>query len=76
MNTQSVLILIILASIIIATILIIQESIQLRMERKMAVKKILEQDMVKREERLKRELIAHNREQLALEYLNEGVNKQ
>ena len=56
----------------IAATMAISEYLSDRAARKAAEKEIRQQDMIARNERLKKELIAHNREQLALEYLRSG----
>ena len=52
-----------------------QEIISERRKRQAAEKAIRQQDMIRRDERIKRERIAAAREQLALEYLNGSVKK-
>lgn len=52
-----------------------QEIISERRKRRSAEKAIRQQDMIRRDERIKRERIAAAREQLALEYLNGSAKK-
>ena len=52
-----------------------QEIISERRKRQAAEKAIRQQDMIRRDERIKRERIAAAREQLALEYLNGSAKK-
>ena len=52
-----------------------QEIISERRKRRPAEKAIRQQDMIRRDERIKRERIAAAREQLALEYLNGSAKK-
>ena len=64
-----------IAFIVVCTVasvaMALQEYFEERAKEKAAMKLFRESDMVKRAERLKKELIEHNRQQLALEYLNE-----
>ena len=55
----------------ISAMMVLHEYLTDRAARTAAEKEIRERDMISRKERLKRELIEHNREQLALEYLNQ-----
>ena len=52
-----------------------QEIISEHRKRRAAEKAIRQQDMIRRDERIKRERIAAAREQLALEYLNGSAKK-
>lgn len=60
----------------ISAMMVLHEYLTDRAARKAAEKEIRERDMISRKERLKRELIEHNREQLALEYLNKKGAKK
>lgn len=57
---------------LVVFVMVLHEEITYRAAEKAEKKRMLEMDMVKRKERLKKELIEHNRQQLALEYLNEN----
>ncbi|MBO5319489.1 MAG: hypothetical protein J6B01_06765 [Ruminococcus sp.] len=77
MTFKTMLILFIAVMSVISICMILQEILETRARRKEAVQEMRKHDMVAREERLKREAIEHNRQQLALEYLcNKGENKQ
>ena len=77
MTFKTMLILFIAINCMISIFLIVNEAIETRAERKEVEQEMRNRDMVAREERLKRELIEHNRQQLALEYLCEkGEDKQ
>ena len=77
MTFKTMLILFIAINCMISIFLIVNEAIETRAERKEVEQEMRNRDMVAREERLKRELIEHNRQQIALEYLNEkGDGKQ
>ena len=70
MTLKTALIIAIIALSALSAGMIICEYLTDREARKAAEKEIRQRDMAARDERLKKELIAHNREQLALEYLN------
>ena len=77
MTFKTMLILFIAVMSVISICMILQEILETRARRKEAVQEMRKHDMVAREERLKREAIEHNRQQLALEYLCEkGEDKQ
>ena len=71
MTFELALIAFIVVCTVAAVALILQEHFEERAKEKAAMKLFRESDMVKRAERLKKELIEHNRQQLALDYLNE-----
>ena len=77
MDFQTILILFIAVTSIISICMIVNDIIETIYERKEKKREMRNRDMVARDERLKRELIEHNRQQIALEYLNEnGVDKE
>ena len=77
MTIQTILILFIAVTSIISICMILQEILETRARRKEKEREMRKHDMVAREERLKREAIEHNRQQLALEYLcSKGADKQ
>lgn len=62
--TKEILLAFIAICILASAAMVIQEAVQIRRERKAAEKKQRELDMVQREERLRRERIQHQRDQL------------
>ena len=68
---KTILIAVIVGGIAATIVMVVAEMMTDRANKKAAEKEIRQHDMVARAERLKRELIAHNREQLALDYLND-----
>lgn len=75
MTFKTALILFIAINCMISIFMIVNEIIETRAERKEKEREMRNRDMVARDERLKRELIEHNRQQLALEYLcDKGEN--
>ena len=75
MDFQTILILFIAVTSIISICMIVNDIIETIYERKEKKREMRNRDMVARDERLKREAIEHNRQQLALEYLcSKGEN--
>ena len=61
----------------LATVIMVAQEVYADHKAKEAAERAArKRDMISRKERLKKELIAHNREQLALEYLNSGVDNK
>lgn len=77
MTFKMMLILFIAVMTVISLCMIIDEICKAVEERKEQKREMRNRDMIARDERLKREAIEHNRQQLALEYLCEkGADKQ
>ena len=77
MTFKTMLILFIAVMSMISIFMIVNEIIETRAERKEKEREMRNRDMTARDERLKREMIEHNRQQLALEYLcGKGEEKQ